>query len=183
MKRQIFAALLIGLFTICTAGISNATVVISPSTGWSGEFVWSGLGPIDGIGRGVGGGYAGFGADTDWSITAATTSSMSLVTAFDAYVPGDVFALLFDGVQTSWTSTFTDGSGYFHGVYSDLLLTSGTHTFSFDVTAAAPGFYDGAAFAEFSPISTAPVPEPGTVILLGAGLASLAFLRRKQRKQ
>ena len=39
-------------------------------------------------------------------------------------------------------------------------------------------FYKGSAFIEYS---GAPVPEPSTILLLGGGLAGLAFYRRKRK--
>lgn len=69
-----------------------------------------------------------------------------------------------------------------------LIGTSGTILEGFSATLVSSGstgdplyFGDLKIFeADFTPGTTNPVPEPGTWMLLGTGLASLAFLRRKR---
>ena len=157
---------------------ANATVILDPTTTEDWYFTWEGLDQIDDI-------YAWDGVSTepdwstsygnDWSISATTDSTMDFATAWDGFITGDTFGLLLDGAAVSWTSSFVDASGYFHGIYDDLFLSAGTHTLSFEVTS---GLSSGGAYSTFSSITSA--PEPTTLALLGLGLVGMGFSRKKK---
>ena len=159
------------LFVLLFSMVSTAqaAVAIDPTTGLSSYFTWSGgLGSIDTI-DGT--------ATSEWSIDVASDSIMTMATAYDGFVVGDEFALVVDGSVVAWTSTFADASGYFHGVYDDLFLSAGSHTISLTLTALAPGFTSGGAYADFSAVT---VPEASSLALLFLGLAGLGFTRKKK---
>lgn len=176
MKKYFVTGIVI---LLCFMGnTSDATMIIPPSTGQEYEMRWSdGLGQIDSIGsisRGT--------ANTDWSITVSKPSFMSFIRVKDLPVPGDEFALYFDGQLTPWTSKSYDPSNLFQGEYTNLLLLPGTHTITFHVTKLVNGTYlSGMALACFSGVvpATAPVPEPATMLLLGSGLMGVAAVSRK----
>jgi len=69
---------------------------------------------------------------------------------------------------------------------SALGLTAGTHHIDIAIADVMDSSYDSGVFIQggsFSDINpAAPVPEPGTVVLLGAGLAGLGFFRRRTKK-
>lgn len=146
---------------VAFSATSQAAVVIDPSIGFNGQFSWDdGLGQIDAI--------AGDSAQTEWSITVLNDSVLSSISVFDEFIPGDEFALIFDG------------GGFFNASLNNLFLSSGTHTFTLDVTTLAATFIDGAATATFSTVS--PVPVPAAAWLFGSALLGFFGMRRKATK-
>jgi hypothetical protein len=171
MKKLITICLVCVLLLICDGTIYATSVPINPDTGWSGYFAWDdGLGQIDDISLVE---YDYDYMETEWSITLATPGYMTLVTAYDGYVPGDEFALYVNDGYVPWTLEYEDGSGYYHGEHDHLSLAAGTSTITFYLTALAPGYTSGAGMAYFSSV----VPEPATICLLGLG----GLILRKQK--
>jgi hypothetical protein len=168
----------------------GSLVTIDPDTGWSGYFHWTnGPGHLDGIQTGP---YmqdqyghhldpftTGLG-DWGWSITLPADSVMTFIKSQDPYFPpGDKWALYLDGVLVPWTSAYTDSGTYFHGDYSDLALSAGTHTFTLDITKICyAGVPTGAGSIQFSP--TAIVPVPGAVLLGATGISMVGWLGRRR---
>ena len=177
MKKIVGLFLAVMMFGM--VGMAHASAVLNPTTGGDYYFYWSGFDQIDSIytADAPGGFATGTDLGSDWSITLATASTLDLATAWDGFVPGDVFGLKVDGQSTNWTSTYFDGSGYFHGISEDLLLTAGSHSITLDVLSGLAG---GGAWASFSGTTPA-VPEPSTFILFGVGLAGAAFMRRRNK--
>ncbi len=158
---------------------ANASVIINPNTGWNGYFAWNSVpGQIDNISTTE---YpSSTGPNVDWKINVATDSVMSFASAWDDYIPGDVFSLHMDGSQYAWTTSYIDSHNYFHGEYLDLFLSAGTHLITFFVE---PGSLSiGAGHVSFSSVSAAPVnvPEPSLSMLLGLGLIALAVKNKKK---
>jgi len=117
-------------------------------------------------------------ANTSFSLTAASPSKVS-VSLTDCCVPGDEFALWLDGVKQSWSSSGYSGS-YYTGTLSDLVLGAGSHTFTIELTALAPGYTSGGATATFSALAPVPEPETYAMLLAGLGLMGAVARRRKQ---
>ena len=172
-------AVVLGM-TVLGSGMSSASVVVDPAIGGSFQFDWDdGLGPIDGIDGGD---------ETEWSMTVGVDSTLSVISAQDEFVPGDVFELVFDGVVIPWGSESTTGGGFFLGELTGLFLSAGLHTFSLNVTELALNntstpFLAGAATMRFgtaSPASVVPVPPALPLALAAFGLLGLVSLRRRR---
>lgn len=146
-----------------------ASAVVVPDSGATGyEFNWvDGLGQIDGI-EGT--------SETEWSLTLTTESIVSVI-ATDAFIMGDAFEFLLNGLVTPWTTIGTSG-GYFQGTYF-APLSAGSYLFSLQLSELAPGFIDGGAFASFSVTPTV-VPLPAGGMLLIGALGLMAALRRRK---
>jgi hypothetical protein len=172
MKRMHFL-LAVGIILV-QAGILNAAVPINPATGWGpGYFSWEGgLGQIDHIGYPVL-------DETEWEITVAVASIIG-VTAYDDCVPGDEFDLYVDGFFKEWELEYEDIGGYYHGEHNSLLLTSGTHTITFYVSALAPCYTAGSANAYFTAATPCEVPVPGAIVLAVIGSAGVGYINRRK---
>ena len=157
-------------------GGADASVILNPAAGGAFGFVWGdGLGPIDDITTPDG--LTSLGA-TDWTFISDLDTDMSLFVT-DAFVPGDAFSLLIDGVAVAWQHSGIGGTGYFFGL-QDLHLTGGVqYTLSLDVSQDCCG--GGLAFATFAP-GISSVPLPATATLLLAALGATAALRRRKTK-
>jgi hypothetical protein len=166
-----------GIFVLAVGSLANAaSVPIDPTTGWTGYFAWNdGLGPMDDISP-VEFDYDWL--DKEWVLTLPMPGTMTFLTAYDDYVPGDEFALYVDGGLVSWTAEYVDGGGFYHGECSDLAFSAGAHTIYFSLTALAPGHASGAAHAEFSSVNL--IPAPGAVLLGGIGVSLVGWLRRRR---
>lgn len=181
MKKKLLALAIVSLTAMMFISSANATAILDTTSGGDYFFEWSGFGQIDEIYTTSGpGGTIDRTTDygIDWSITVAQDSYLDMATAWDDYVPGDVFGLVVDGSSTAWTTTSTDSSGYFHGIYEDLFLSAGTHTITLDVLS---GLTYGGAWASFTGTTAIdPVPEPSTIMLMGIGLLGLVGFSRKR---
>jgi len=171
MKKILYSAVLCS--ALFGANAAQSAVVIDPSVGWSGDFYWyNGLGNIDEI--------AGHPGEMHWSITATQDSQMAIASAWDDYVPGDAFKFVVDGLETAWSTTHTDASGYFHGILNNLFLSAGEHLITINVVEDCCG--SGGAHVQFSGITASPsaVPVPAAVWLFVSGLMGLLSFKRKR---
>lgn len=145
---------------------AHATVFqIDPTTGLNdSKFSWENApGPIS----------------DSWEINLLDASFID-ISVRDDFIVGDEFELVVNGATTAWTSISTDTSGYFQGLYDDLLLNAGLNTITLNVVEIAPSYDSGSAFASFSPVSA--VPEPSTYALMLGGIGFIGFMAARRRK-
>lgn len=152
------------VMSVLFAVSAEAAVTVIPAAGLSTTFSWS-----SGIGM----------ADDSFSVAVAGPSSIA-VTLTDGYVPGDEFALKLDGNLITWDSAGYVG-GYFQGVANSVALSTGTHQFDIFLTALAPGYTAGGAYASFGAVTA--VPEAETYAMLLAGFSLLGALSRRKKNQ
>ncbi len=181
--KKFLAITLLSLVVILGAGVfgSAQALTIDPALGDSGWFTWDdGLGSTGDHLLFHSGDYAGFMVgDPYLEITVSTDSYIDEITVKDCCLVGDAFDLLVDGTVVPWTTSgFTGPGGLFEASALDVFLSAGTHTIDLIVTADCCG--TGAAEWSVSGVTeTETVPEPGTLLLLGAGFTGLAFVRRR----
>ena len=116
---------------------------------------------------------------SDWSFFSDLDTDVHL-SVTDAFVPGDAFALLIDGVMVAWQHSGIAGTGYFFGD-SNIHLTGGVlYSITLNVSQDCCG--GGRAFANFTPGAISVVPLPASAALFGIGLGGLAALRRRKSR-
>ena len=120
-----------------------------------------------------------------------TFSGAAILTLLDLFNQGDRFQIFDFGVSIGVTSIVPDsgtdpcggdiGCALADVGYSRLIanLGGGNHSLTINVIQNAGNTLGGAATFR---VAAAQVPEPGTLALLGSGIVSLAFWRRRQRR-
>ncbi|MBC2735133.1 MAG: PEP-CTERM sorting domain-containing protein [Desulfobacteraceae bacterium] len=140
----------------------------------------------------VDGGWSEFyfgGEDSDWYYGGEdpvsfdfTISTSAYLTVTDAFLSGDQFYVSGLGYTSAPTSLSDDIGGDYDAAAADdrwstgsWLLTAGIYSISGTANISPFGGGGGAIR-----VDTAPVPEPGTIVLMGLGLVGLAGMGRKK---
>jgi hypothetical protein len=97
--------------------------------------------------------------------------SFSVAEGFNSWFDVDFSStnLIIDSMYTAGVSVF--GSSAYWGIMSGSSYVDGT------------GYLNGSPISSDNALRVSPVPEPSTFILLGGGLAGLAFVARRRKKE
>ena len=207
MKKRLLVGLVTGFFLLGLGGMAQATLIDFTSTDWSGingktnhtqmvdgisvnvklignsnpsgsKLTWNGnegpgsLPPLAGDGDGIGMGDDELQAGERIQVSFLPDVLVNTIYLLDLF-SGEKAKYRLDG--ESWTNNI-EGIG---GNWGLLEITTGSTDYDSWVrfgTQNNQGSWDYAVAG----MDVAPVPEPSTFILLGAGIAGLAFYRRKK---
>ncbi|MFQ5589426.1 MAG: PEP-CTERM sorting domain-containing protein [Nitrospiria bacterium] len=100
---------------------------------------------------------------------------------FDSFGSGDDFNLTVDGVRVLWDHNANDSSPLVTNVPGEFDEYNFNGITGEKFLVWADGSSDSFRIDRVE-VSPAPVPEPGTIILMGSGLAGLAFVRLRKKK-
>ena len=186
MKK--YQSLLAGAALLTSATFANASITLV-----SGNFTASATAPIPvgavtapGPGGPVGGLIGGLINFTD------PFAEILTITITDCCLVGDVYEVVLDGVSLGLTSIVPiGGPTNSTGVFS-IAVGAGPHTLGIDDTILsyigfASPYGGGIVTPNYSPagltITVTSTPEPGSLALLGIGLAALAGVGRRRNKE
>ncbi|MBI3367855.1 MAG: PEP-CTERM sorting domain-containing protein [Burkholderiales bacterium] len=172
------------LRTLTAAAVLGAAATSSMATAVTVDAGWYGF-CFGATGSGATAGCKNEGIDVAGNTMTFTLASAGTVKVTDGFNIGDTFNVLIDGLFAFHTSvpgsgaTLTDPDALFaSGYYSagSIVLAAGSHTL--DIVVDASPFGGGGAYVEV--VTGGSVPLPGTLALVGAGMAALGLRRRKQ---
>jgi hypothetical protein len=181
MKKKLLAGLAMGLFFVGIAGSANANLITNGDfstldiTGWTltgGEF------------SSASEGYFREFDNTEWAVLSQdiiTTSGLQYDISFDT------FASQIDGNQFAWS---IDHGSTLNYITTTTSWATNNNTFNAANSLTNVAFYMATdpgtgtwrldnVFVDAS--SSAPVPEPATMLLMGTGIAGLIAARRKKK--